>query len=64
MANTNPKNWPCQAINHAIHMYQEIGEDPPVELRSLSLDWYYGRRTLADIDFDKLTDTELALHVI
>ena len=64
MANTNPKNWPCQAINHAIHMYQEIGEDPPVELRSLSLDWYYGRRTLADIDFDKLTDTELSLHVI
>ena len=64
MANTNPKNWPFQAINHAIHMYEEIDENPPVELKSLQLDWYYGRRTLADIDFDKLTDTELSLHVI
>ena len=63
MANTNPKNWPCQTINHAIHMYEQIDEDPPVELKSLQLDWYYGRRTLADIDFAKLTDTELSLHV-
>ena len=63
MANTNPKNWPCQAINHAIHMYQEIDEDPPAELKSLQLEWYSGQRTLADIDFANLTDTELSLHV-
>ena len=64
IANTKLKNWLKQAINHAIHMYQEIDEDPPAELRSVDMDWYYGRRTLADIDFAKLTDTELSLHLI
>ena len=64
IANTKLKNWLKQAINHAIHMYQEIDEDPPAELRSVDMDWYYGRHTLADIDFAKLTDTELSLHLI